>query len=627
MAVRTSNSRSPLVVSGIVAAVLFSACRGGSGAVTGGTANNTDSSAVAVPAVTATPFKPELVICSTQEPEQLLASTRQVGQTIERALIRPAAVYGTGYTPQADLLRSLPSEGDGSLRRNQDGTLTVTLHYRDDLKWSDGEPFKTADAVLGFKAQDVGGSGAVLDGQEGDALSVVLTLAADAEYPYVPMLPPLPSHKLAGIDPSKMASSDYAHMMNPTLGPYYVAEWTAGQSIVLRANPYYVPAPTIPVVRFRFVADSTALPGDLVSGRCDVVLNDSLAFDQYAALGQAQASGSLRVNAQPGSVQDQVALNTYPGQTGRVPYFADVQVRQAVAYAFDRASLGAGLWRNTTPLMDSWLPAGHWAYSADGLVRYPYDPAKAKALLDQAGWVDQNGDGVREYAGEGGSYSCQRGDWKIEKGASLAPLLLLPSGDPIRDQIATKLKADLGSVGIAVQVQAVDPAALFAADGPITRRDFDLALLTTVTRPDPGGINEWVGADVFRHPLNKTLVHRWQLEDRWLTSDQLVERLALSNVPSPANDYQGQNFSGWCDEEADFAVVQANQSLDPTSRAGFYAEQQKLFTLDIPVLPLFMRPRLVANASTVCGLEPGPWEPPTWNLAQWYFDPQGKCGQ
>lgn len=576
---------------------------------------------------TATPYKPELVLCTSGALDTASLSTSALGRTIGRATWPQAAFYGGDYTAElGDLLTALPSEADGTLRRNEDGTLAVILHYRTDLVWSDGEPFKTADAILGLKlpASPSDPAFEILDAQEGDAMTVFVTLAAGAEYPYVPSRPPLPTHILGAELSSEAASyGPFAYLSGPMLGPYIVAEQT-GDSILLQANPHYAPAPSIAVIRVRLVTDPAQLLASLGSGGCDVALDDSLSLDQLASWTAAQAGGTVRAYAWPGPVWDYLALNTYTGAFGRVPYFADLRVRQAVAYAFDRAALTQQIWQGTVPVSDGWLPPTHWAYGASTPVSI--DQNQAASLLEQAGWIDQDGDGVREYHGQGGLYSCERGEWSIEENIPLAPVLLTTS-DALRAPIAEKLRTDLAQVGIRLQVQSIDPVTLFAAGGPLVHRDFDVALLAAAIYPDPGGINLWLGEDVFLHPLEKTPAHRWQLEERWLKPDQMIESLAPGNVPSAHNDYRGQNYSGWCNDQADLAIVQASRSFDLSVRQGFYAQQQALFAADLPVIPFFYRPRLAAAARYVCGLSPSPYEPLTWNIGTWYFDGSGACGE
>ncbi|MBN1313420.1 MAG: hypothetical protein JXB30_18580 [Anaerolineae bacterium] len=622
---------SNILFCGVIVGMLLASC--GPTPTSSPTATSEGSTAEPSPTASPTPYKPELVICSSSRLDPAVLSTSYLGRVIGQMLWPPAAVYGEGYTAEADgLLTILPNEADDTLRRNEDGSLSVILYYRTDLVWSDGEPFKTADALLGLQLPPASSDPAfdVLEAQEGDAMVVFATLAPGAEYPYVPPVPPLPTHVVGKeLSPEAQSYGPYAYLSGPSLGPYFVAE-QSGDSLLLQANPYYTLAPLISTVRLRSIPEPAQLMPELESGGCDVVLDDSLSHDQLEAWAVAGAGGAVRGYYQPGPVWDYVAFNTYPGLFGRTPYFVDPRVRQAVAYAFDCPALAEQLWQGTASVADSWLPADHWAYSNAGSTQYAVDLGTAASLLEQAGWIDRDGDGVREYHGEGGEYSCQRGEWTIagaeEEGeaVALAPVLLT-TADALRAPIAEKLRSDLAQIGVDLKVQTLEPAAMFADDGPIVRRDFDMALLAAATRPDPIGINLWLGEDVFLHPINKEPVHRWELEDRWLKPDQMVERLAVSNVPSAENDYRGQNYSGWCNEQADLAVVQANLAFDFVTRQGFYAGQQVLFTSDVPVLPLFYRPRLAATASYVCGLKPGPYDVLTWNIAEWYFDPDKTC--
>lgn len=582
------------------------------------------------PTETPAPFKTELVICMADDPDSLVPYSSPAADALLRLVTLPAVVFGEDYTAdESPLLVSLPDVGDETLYRNEDSTLAVVLRYRDDLVWSDGTPFTVADALLGLSlpASSYGPTSDVLDVQQVDDYTLEVTLADGAEYPYVPSQPPLPVHILGQtVDPSTIS---VAQMMSPALGPYALQVIGDDQSITFQANPHYSGADSlIPIVRVRFVPDPAQIIAELLAGGCDVIVSDGFSTDQLLPFLDLLVSSHVRAQATPGYVYDQVIFNTYTGPFGRIPYFADERVRQAFAYAFDRAALASTLFRAAVSPLDSWIPPGHWAYPDQGvLTSYPYDPTSAAALLDQAGWSDLDGDGTREYHGVGGVYACQRGEWSIEEGTVLAPTLIIPAGDSLREQIADKLRADLAPIGVALQVQPVDPSLMFDQSGPLTYREFDMALLAAVTRPDPGGISRWVGVDVYRHPLDLTAVHRWQLEDRWLEAEQLVERLALSNVPVVTNNYQGQNYGGWCHDEANIAIVEANLALSLAERQSYYASQQAVFAREVPVIPLFYRPRVVASTAYLCGIRPGPYDPIMWNIASWYFDRNAACAR
>lgn len=584
--------------------------------------------------ITPTPFKTELVICALDDPDTLYGSADPVAAAILRLVSPPAAVYGDDYVAEPGSILSLPNTQDGTLNFDTDGSVSVRLHYRSDLAWSDGEPFEVvADPLLGLSlpASPYAPTFSVTDRQSGD-VSVAVTAAPGAEYPFVPSQPPLPWHVFGDqLDAQALASEGYIRLMSPALGPYALSETRQeDQTITFSANPYYPGAESlIPLVRFRFIPDPSALVSELGSGGCDVILDGSLSAGQLPDLLVLQQNNLIRLHIHPGPVYERVIFNTYPDAfSGGIPFFADARVRQAFMYAADRATMAEQTFGSAASPFDSWIPPDHWAYPGpQALTVYPYDPATAASLLEQAGWVDLDGDGTREYHGQGGTYACQRGEWRIEEGTLLAPVLIVPADDLLRASLADHLKVDLAQVGVNLQVQPVNPADMFSAEGPLVRRTFDMALLSTAMRPDPGGISRWVGADVYRHPLDMTVVHRWDLEDRWLTSEQMVEILALDNTPGPHNDYQGQNYGGWCDEAANIAIVQANLTPDLDRRAEFYAQHQTIFTQEVPEMPLFARPRIAASALYLCGIRLGPFDPLTWNLEDWTFDESGACGE
>jgi peptide/nickel transport system substrate-binding protein len=374
------------------------------------------------------------------------------------------------------------------------------------------------------------------------------------------------------------------------------------------------------MVRFRFIPDSQQQSAELAAGGCDVLLGDGLSAGDGALFPE-----SVNVLESSGSAYEQVTFNTQPEPFTNIPFFADARLRQAIAQGMDRSTLAQQSVQGLTPVMDSWLPADHWAYAGTGeLPAYGFDPATASALLDAAGWQDQDGDGEREYHGSGGTYTCQRGEWQIEEGTPLAPTLITTT-DPLRSLIAEKMRDDLAAIGVGLQVQPIPAETLFSLDGPLAHRTFDLALFSASARPDPDGISRFVGADVFLHPLDLVPVHRWELENRWLTSEQLVERLALNNSPSAVNSFQGQNYGAYCNEAADIATVSASESISIPERQGLYMQQQTQIALDVPLLPLFARPRIAVSASYVCGITIRPYGPLTWNLDHWTFDASGAC--
>src|SRR5574341_2651405 len=100
---------------------------------------------------TAAPPLPELTLCTAHEPESLLDYSDPTVAALQPALFPQAAVFGEDYVAETTLLREPPSEADGTLSRNPDGTISVILRYREDLVWSDGAPLQTSEALLGVR--------------------------------------------------------------------------------------------------------------------------------------------------------------------------------------------------------------------------------------------------------------------------------------------------------------------------------------------------------------------------------------------------------------------------------------------------------------------------------------------
>jgi peptide/nickel transport system substrate-binding protein len=221
-------------------------------------------------------------------------------------------------------------------------------------------------------------------------------------------------------------------------------------------------------------------------------------------------------------------------------------------------------------VLDSWIVPGQWAAApADQLTRYPYNPDEARRLLDEAGIVDTNGDGLRE-----------------SEGQPLTLSLVTTQGSPVRLAAAQRIRDDLAAVGVGLSLQEVPtsgPAGLYGPEGPLFRRTFQLALFAWIASPDPRGWERW----------------------------------SCAGVPSANNGWTGNNFPGWCFFEADRAIRTATTSLNQEERAAAYLRQQQLFTQEVPVLPLFQRVDLVLVSPTLTGVAADPTAPFTWNIADW----------
>jgi peptide/nickel transport system substrate-binding protein len=160
-------------------------------------------------------------------------------------------------------------------------------------------------------------------------------------------------------------------------GPFTFVSQDPDTEVVLRRNDsYWGQRAEVEGVRMTIVPDATTRALELRKGSADISPAGSLTADMVGTLRQYR---NLQIDQQPGTVLAYLAFNL------RDPILKDVRVRQSLAYAIDRGAMLHYLFGDQGRLADSVLPPQHWAYSGD-VAHYSYDPAKANAMLDAAGY-------------------------------------------------------------------------------------------------------------------------------------------------------------------------------------------------------------------------------------------------
>ena len=265
---------------------------------------------------------------------------------------------------------------------------------------------------------------------------------------------------------------------------------------------------------------------------------------------------------------------TPPPFTAPHPILSDVRVRRAIAHCTDKPALAGAAFPWMSPetasslVMDSFVPREHWGYPGDeAIARYPFDPARAAALLEEAGWRLVEGADFRQNAA----------------GEELA-LKLTTTTATLRQAWASAWEAQLAACGIRL-VRFHTPASWFFGDSTgLARRDFEVAGFAWVSQPDPDGLT----------------LYRCEA------------------IPNPGNAWQGQNYMGWCNPAANQAIERANASLAVEDRVEAYREFQEAFTEDAASLPLFSRPLGYAYRPDLEGFLAVAGETVyTWDAAGW----------
>ncbi len=344
-------------------------------------------------------------------------------------------------TPVPDLARAGHFEGPRRFR----------VELREDVRFHDGTPLRARDVEASFASVLDPGVHAIAAG----GLAFLERVRADGEFevvfelrePFAPLL-----YKLADVmilPAGQVAAAGKKALESPICaGPFKLAAFDRGGRILLeRHAEYFGGAPPVSRVLLRVLPNSATRVLELLKGSVHLVVNG---VPPYALRPLEEAEG-LRVLRGPG------ASTTYLGLNLEHPELADPRVRRALAHAIDRAAIVDTLLRGRASLASALLPPGHAARPAFG-EGIAYDPARARELLDAAGYPDPAGPEPRFRI----SYKT--------------------STDRLRKQIGEVIGYQLGEVGIEMETRSLEWGTFY---GDIQRGNFHAYTLKWVGLTDP----------------------------------------------------------------------------------------------------------------------------------------------
>ena len=334
--------------------------------------------------------------------------------------------------------------------------LTWVFHLRSGVHFHDGKPLTAADVAWSIRSMS---DGTILTGK-GDAfkdvasLSVTdtLTLVLHMSKPNESLLFNL-SDGLFGVVEDGAGRDEGLHPVGT--GPFRFVSQVQDKEVIVERNPgYWAGEPKIERVRFEVVPDNITTALEMKKGSGDVESN-VLTMDMVHSLRDQQ---NLRIETGPGARVDYANFNTTD------PALRDPRVRQAIACAIDKPALIAALWRGAARPAETLLPSEHWAAAGAGdLPQYPHDVARAKQLLDAAGWKPDQ-DGVR------------------------LRFTLKTSTDETTRLEAQTIQAELREAGIALTIRSAEFGTFYS---DITKGAFQMYML------------RWIGSnedpDIFRY--------------------------------------------------------------------------------------------------------------------------------
>ena len=505
----------------------------------------------------------------TQEPDSLnpFYTDMWFSAILQQLYLCWAWEYDDQNIPFPHLVTEMPSMENGGL--SEDG-LVITLNLRENVVWSDGTPITSTDFKFTYDMimDDANAVNSqypydyLASLEAPDPQTVVMTFAepfAAWEANFWHGI--LPAHVLQPVFDAEGSLAEAEWNQAPTVGcgPYVYDEWESGSFLRFTKNEnYWKGSANIEQVFLQFVPDDAAQTAALVAGDADLGT-----FPPLSDIPALQDAG-LTVFSVNGGYSEGWFFNMRDMAT---PAVKDVVVRQAIAMSIDRDAIADDLLLGlTTPVNSLWDALAGGRYSSPDIVPWAYNPEEAKNLLELNGYVDSDGDGIRE-----------------DKDGNPLTIIHGTTIRSIRQDIQAVTQQQLREVGIDLQILSWDADIFFGsyADGaPPAVGEVD--------------IMEWSDSTYFPDPDN----------DYWL----------CSQLPDDDNPW-GYNYF-ICDETLD-ALFQAQLvETNPDARAEIFHEITKYIHDQVYWFGLYVDPDMWLVNSRVTGVKFS-GVTPFYNIVEW----------
>jgi len=469
--------------------------------------------------------------------------------------------------PVPEIAAEIPTLDNGGL--SADG-LTLTVKLRDDVKWSDGEPVTAQDFVFTYDMfmsdkNIVSSRYPYEDYVESIEAPDDTTLVIHFKEPFAAWQTSLftngvlPEHILQPVfdEDGTLDNAEWNHAPKVGVGPFVFKEWEPDSHIIFEANPNWIRPPKLKQIFIR-ITDDAEQGVAILAGDTDI--GTSLDWSQSEAINN---SGKAKFTTQPSGYDEGWYMNFDP-KTAH-PAMSDANVRKAIVLATDRNKIVKDLLGGLTV-----VPATFWdstpPFGDPSLKPYPYDPEEAKRLLDEAGWVDSNGDGTRD-----------------KDGKELV-LRYVANQRQLRKDVQAIVQQMWAQVGIGADLKNYGDDFFngFADSGPQATGQYDVSEYSNVgSFPDPENSIYWTCSEVVS-----------------------------------ADNPEGWNWQGYCNPELDKLFEQQATTIDPEARKQIYYQIEKIMYDDLVWVGLWKDPDLWSVSNRLQGVRFS-GATPFWNAHEW----------
>ena len=508
-------------------------------------------------------------------------------------VLEPLANVGPDSQFIPVLAAEIPTLENGGI--SEDLT-SITWTLREGVLWSDGTPFTAEDVIFTWEYCTHPEAGCTYDDLFNDVVSmedlgnhqVKITFGVPKPYPYLPFVaqisPVIQKAQFADCLGVNMAACTDQNFGPIGTGPFMVEEFRPNDVVTYVANPNYREEgkPHFDRVVFKGGGDAeSAARAVLETGEADYAWNLQIS---PAVLSGMEAAGNGQMGLAYGQSIERLHINftdVSPDNPNRSiwmedgsnahPFLSNKTIRQAMSMAIDRNIIAEQLYgaagRATCNLINGPPRNASPNNTCD------QDIAAANALLDEAGIVDSDGDGVREYEGH--------------------PLRVVyqTSTNAVRQSTQALIKQWWSEIGIETELRNISASVFFGGDpaSPDTFHKFyaDVEMYTSgSSSPDMEG---------------------------------MMQDYRCGEAPTPANDWKGSNVPRWCNAEYDALYAEYAQTDGHEARAALVIQMNDLIVQDYSQLPLVYRTSAYsAYANSLGGIAINGWDSEMWNIEDWY---------
>jgi peptide/nickel transport system substrate-binding protein len=471
----------------------------------------------------------------------------------------------------------------------------ITWKLKEGLVWSDGTPVTSADAKFTWEyCTHPEGGCAQAARYEGitsidtpDDLTIVITFSGPKPNPYQAFVggtsPVLQAAQFANCLGAAASTCTDQNFGPIGTGPFVVTDFRVNDTVTFAANPNYRdPAkPAFATMTLKGGGDATAAArAVLETGEFDYAWNTQINPEMQA---QMSAAGNGVLLNGFGTLVERIEMNmTDPspslpeGERSTTkhphPFLSDIRVRKALSMAIDREILVEIGYGSAGRATCNLVPAPEM-FASDNTDCLVQDMEGAKALLEEAGWTDTDGDGVRDKDG-----------MKLR-------VLYQTSTNPVRQDFQAVIKDWWNELGVEVELKNIDASVFFGGDAgsPDTFQKF------------------YADVEMYANNFDGT------------DPEPYLGQYLCDKIPGPENQWQGENVNRFCDPAYDELWIELSKTSDMGERATIAKKLNEMLTKDsYVVVPLVDRGRLSAASNTLGGVVLNTWDTELWNAENWF---------